>query len=123
MLAGSHSHFAVTEVDDTLRQRAQSGDIAPGGWLAGKGDLPLAGEAGAIRAAIFAEEAAILAYLQAHAESDWRPMWLRARDVQWQWQDATTLVLECTLPAGAFATTLLDALFSVEDASRAAAQE
>ncbi|MDO4777355.1 MAG: tRNA pseudouridine(13) synthase TruD [Cardiobacteriaceae bacterium] len=120
MLAGSHSHFAVEAVDDALRARAQSGDIAPGGWLAGKGEVPLAGEAGAIRAPILAEEAAMLAYLQAHAESDWRPMWLRARDVQWQWQDDATLVLDFILPAGAFATTLLDALFAVQDASRPA---
>lgn len=118
MLSGSHSHFAVTDVDDSLRQRAASGDIAPGGWLPGKGETPLAGDAGHIRAQILAEEREILAYLQAHADSDWRPMWLRARDLSWQWQDSATLTLDFTLPAGAFATTLLDALFTVEDASR-----
>ncbi|MDO5090717.1 MAG: tRNA pseudouridine(13) synthase TruD [Cardiobacteriaceae bacterium] len=118
MLSGSHSHFAVDTVDDTLRQRAASGDIAPGGWLPGKGELPIHGDAGRIRAQILHEETDTLAYLQTHTDSDWRPMWLYARDLHWQWQNEHTLTLDFILPAGAFATTLLDTLFTIEDASR-----
>lgn len=117
MLAGSHSHFAVDNVDDTLRARCQSGDIAPGGWLAGQGDAALHGEAGAIRARILEENAATLAYLARHSTDDWRPMWLMARDLDWQWQNSATLILTFRLPAGAYATTLLENIFTLEDSA------
>lgn len=113
MLAGSHSHFAVEIVDDALQSRCQSGDLAPGGWLAGKGDMPFEGEAGAIRQSVFADAGEEIAYLQKHAESDWRPMWVRAGGLQWQWPDAHTLILDFQLPAGVFATTLLDSIFEI----------
>ena len=116
MLAGSHSHFAVEHVDDTLRARCASGDIAPGGWLPGKGDAHLLGEAGKIRDAVLEREADIVRYLGRHADGDWRPMWLHARNLAWQWQDERTLQLEFRLPAGAFATTLLDSVFVCHDA-------
>lgn len=116
MLAGSHSHFAVDSVDDTLRARCAQGDIAPGGWLAGQGDAHLIGEAGEIRAQILAEERPAVEYLARHGADDWRPMWLFARGLDWQWTDDTTLTLECRLPAGAYATTLLESVFTCRDA-------
>lgn len=117
MLAGSHSHFAVDSVDETLRARCASGDIAPGGWLAGQGDAHLEGEAGALRASVLDEEAALAGYLREHAEADWRPLWVRAQHVAWQWQDADTLVIAFRLPRGVFATTLLEHIFTLEDQS------
>lgn len=116
MLTGSNSHFAVDSVDDTLRARTQSGDIAPGGWLAGKGDPHLDGEAGQIRKTVLDAHAATVAYLAAHGDDGWRPLWLHARDLTWQWHDLATLELDFRLPAGAYATTLLDHIFHCHDA-------
>lgn len=115
MLSGSNSHFAVDSVDDTLRARCQSGDIAPGGWLAGKGDAHLHGEAGAIRKHILDTHADTVHYLARHSEDDWRPMWLHARAFTWQWQNDSTLALDFRLPAGAYATTLVESVFACED--------
>ena len=116
MLAGSHSHFAVDEIDDSLRARCAAGDIAPGGWLPGKGDAHLIGEAGEIRAALIAQEAASIDYLRAHTDDDWRAMWLHAQDLHWRWADDHTLILNFRLTAGAYATTLLDNIFHCHDA-------
>ncbi len=116
MLSGTNSHFAVEAIDDELRARCASGDIAPAGWLPGKGEKG-AGEALTIREAALQPYHEAIAYLCRYAESGWRALSVRPYGLCWQWLDGQTLQLEFALPRGSFATALLAQVMTIEDSS------
>lgn len=120
MLSGSNSHFAVDAVDDALRARIASGDIALGGWLPGKEKSPLPPAVQQWLASVDEELLAAVRYLERHAEGGWRTLSVRPRDLRYEWLDAQTLRLVFTLPRGSFATVLLGEVFSVRDGGEGA---
>jgi tRNA pseudouridine13 synthase len=44
-----------------------------------------------------------------------RPLQLVPQNLNWEWQDSATLVIEFTLGAGQYATTLLADVFALQD--------
>lgn len=117
LLSGSHSHFAVEEIDETLRARCAAGDIAPAGWLAGAAKSAATGKAGAIRQQVLGAWTEVVAYLQQFAQEDWRALCVFPQELTAQWLDDATLKLTFTLPRGSYATALLAELLPVTDVS------
>jgi tRNA pseudouridine13 synthase len=108
MLAGSHSIFAIDEVDETIRQRVADFDLHPTGPLWGAGELRSGvtvqelEEAVAATLPVFREGLAT-----AGLEQERRALRLAVRDATLKFPDARTAVVDFKLPAGAYATTVL----------------
>lgn len=107
MLSGSHSHFAVEQLDEDLIARTASGDLSPAGYLPGKSEIVLQAQAAAIAAQALADWEKENRYLCQYMQGDWRALRVLPQQLQWQWQDAQTLTLSFLLPSGAFATALI----------------
>jgi tRNA pseudouridine13 synthase len=52
-----------------------------------------------------------------------RPLQLVPENLEWEWQDSTTLVIEFTLGAGQYATTLLADVFALQDIAQSRLNE
>jgi tRNA pseudouridine13 synthase len=106
-LDGSHSYFRAETIDEDLIARCEGLDLHPTGPLWGKGDLPTGGEVRAL-------EEAMAASLPGWGEGlarfglsqERRALRLPVRDLHWSLV-AEGLRLSFTLPAGAYATTVL----------------
>ena len=108
MLAGSHSIFAVDEVDETIRQRVAAFDLHPTGPLWGAGTLRSGGPVRALEEAA----AAMLPVFRdglvaAGLEQERRALRLAVRDATLEFPEPGVAVVAFRLPAGAYATTVL----------------
>jgi tRNA pseudouridine13 synthase len=123
MLDGSHSVFGPQEHDDSLRERARSGDIHPTGPLWGAGSLRSGGRVRTIEeAALQPFEAICHGLAGTGLRQERRALRVRPAGMALHWEDAgASLRLTFFLPAGAYATALLHALGTVIDASTPAA--
>ena len=108
MLAGSHSHFAVEDVDETLRQRVAAFDLHPTGPLWGAGELRSRGpvreleEEVAATLPVFRDGLAAAGLTQER-----RALRLMVQDATLEFPAPGVAALSFTLPAGAYATTVL----------------
>lgn len=117
MLAGSHSIFPVAELDETLARRAAEGDVQPTGPLWGAGELMTQGAVQALEQTTAAAWPVLSAGLvRADLRQERRALRLRLGEGTLAWLDDSTLRLCFTLPAGAYATTVLRELLTVTDA-------
>lgn len=110
MLDGRRSVFGPEPWNETLAQRLAAFDIHPTGPLWGRGELRSRDAAQAVeRAALEGEEAAALraGLERAGLEQERRALRLRPASLSWRWPDATSLELTFSLPAGAYATSVL----------------
>ncbi|MHB8386380.1 tRNA pseudouridine(13) synthase TruD [Metallibacterium sp.] len=119
-LSGSRAWFGPEPFDALLEQRLAAFDIAPSGPLWGRGPNP----AGAACAQL--EHAALAAYLDlaeglaaAGLEHARRALRLDLRGMSWHWHGDDALELSFTLPAGAYATAVVQEL--LDDAAAQAA--
>ena len=107
-LDGSHSYFIAGHVDADLTRRVASQDIHPTGPLHGRGESPVRGACRELEAAVLAAHARWCAGLEAAGlNQERRALRLAVTDLAWQWQAAGELVLTFSLPAGAYATSVL----------------
>jgi len=107
MLAGSHSVFAVEEVDEALRSRLQAHDLDPSGPLPGSGGMQPGGSVLALEQAVCASFAGLQAGLQElGVRAERRRLRLLPQAMDWS-LDGETLALSFDLPAGSFATAVL----------------
>ncbi|HAJ91933.1 MAG TPA: tRNA pseudouridine(13) synthase TruD [Gammaproteobacteria bacterium] len=107
-LDGSHSYFIAASVDAELSARVASQDIHPTGPLHGRGENPAQGACRELEAAVLAELATWCAGLEAAGlKQDRRALRLGVTDLAWQWGPSGELVLTFSLPAGAYATSVL----------------
>lgn len=107
-LQGSHSFFVATEIDAELQARAQAGDIHPTGPLHGRGQPPVQGASLALEAQVLAAYPDWCRGLEAAGlKQERRALRLPVSDLQWRSLAADALVLEFSLPAGAYATSVL----------------
>lgn len=115
MLAGTRSHFLAGEADAELARRVREFDIHPTGPLWGRGELPTQAEARAMEAELPRRHPVFCQGLeQAGLEQERRPLRLPVPDLGWTIDpDARTLTLTFTLPAGAYATTVLREIVEV----------
>jgi tRNA pseudouridine13 synthase len=87
----------------------------PLGWLAGDGDLPVTADSAALLGEVLAEHAELYQGI-ANSRVTWqtRPLVMSAHDLSYHW-DNDDLLLEFSLPKGAFATSLLRELITIEE--------
>jgi tRNA pseudouridine13 synthase len=108
MLDGSHSIFAVDEIDETIRQRVAAFDLHPTGPLWGAGVLRSGGpvrvleEAAAATLPVFRDGLTAMGL-----EQERRALRLAVRDATLEFPEPRTAILGFRLPAGAYATTVL----------------
>jgi len=107
-LDGSHSYFIAEVVDAGLSARVASQDIHPTGPLHGRGENPAQGACRELEAAVLADHASWCAGLEtAGLKQDRRALRLIATDLAWQRGTSGELILTFSLPAGAYATSVL----------------
>lgn len=115
MLDGSHSVFAVGAVDAEIERRAGEFDIHPTGPLWGTGELRTAGAVRELELAVATEFADRCRGLeQAGLEQERRALRIALQQPELRLMAEATAEIQFRLPAGAYATTVLRELVSLE---------
>lgn len=115
---GRGSFFIAHEIDAALQARVRAGELHPAGPLWGAGDSPAAGGIARLEHAVaerFPELASGLPGMGLRQER--RALRMMPRTLHLEWLDAGRLALEFGLPAGSYATALLDELLECRDAT------
>ncbi|SFM96218.1 tRNA pseudouridine(13) synthase TruD [Dokdonella immobilis] len=108
MLAGSHSIFGPQPLDDILLQRLLEFDIDPTGPLWGRGELRSAAQVAELEEAVAASDPTLAQGLAGEGlRQERRSLRLRAEGLRHSWAEDRSLLLEFTLPSGAFATSVV----------------
>ena len=107
MLAGSRSFFVAEQIDDTVEQRLDSGDVLLSGPLWGKSNTPALGLPGDLEQAVAQQFPELVSGLAgAGLRQERRQLRLALSDLKWRWLDRD-LVVDFSLPSGSFATAVL----------------
>lgn len=112
------SFFIVHEIDAALQARVRAGELHPAGPLWGAGESQAGGEIAQLEQATaqrFAALASGLARMGLRQER--RALRMMPRTLHLEWLDTDCLALEFDLPAGSYATVLLDELLECRDAT------
>lgn len=121
MLDGTRSVFGPVPFDDALAARLAAFDIHPTGPLWGRGALRTQGAAAAVETAAL-DDAGLRTLAEglerAGLAQERRSLRLRARDLAWRWQADDVLDVSFALPAGSYATVVVDALGPVENSAQ-----
>lgn len=118
--AGSRGLFAADE-DEHSAERVSRGEVHPTGPLPGLGGLSPTGESLALeQRALDGCEPWVEGLMRFGVEAARRATRLTVNDMNWQYQ-GDDLLLDFSLPAGAFATSVLAELMNVEEVSHVAA--
>lgn len=116
MLDGSRSVFRSDAADTALPQRLVENDVHPTGPLWGRGEPATAGDVRALEDKVVETYVALAKGLEsAGLEAARRALRLPVRELAWEQPDAHTLTLSFFLPAGAYATTVLQELIETEN--------
>jgi tRNA pseudouridine13 synthase len=108
MLDGSHSIFAVDEVDETIRQRVADFDLHPTGPLWGAGELRSGGPVRELEEQVAATLPIFRDGLTAAGlAQERRALRLAVRDATLEFPESRAAVVTFKLPAGAYATIVL----------------
>lgn len=119
MLDGTQSVFGPEPATDDIRARAARQDIHPTGPMWGVGELRSQADVRAAEEAALEPFADLRAGLEgAGMKQERRALRVRVADLRWQWPGEGQLLLEFTLPPGAYATGLLEALGDVAEPGR-----
>lgn len=107
-LAGSHSYFIVAAADAELQARCDALDLHPTGPLWGRGDSPVSDicrqlEDQGLTSCGSWQQGLVAAGLR----QERRALRLAVEDLHWSWPTPDSLVLEFSLPAGGYATSVL----------------
>ncbi|MDX1251070.1 MAG: tRNA pseudouridine(13) synthase TruD [Gammaproteobacteria bacterium] len=108
MLDGTHSVFAVEDVDAEIARRVSEQDIHPTGPLWGSGELRSRHAARRIEEEALADcEPWRDGLEQAGLEQQRRALRLKVDDLRWKFEGSDSVLLEFQLPAGSYATVVL----------------
>jgi tRNA pseudouridine13 synthase len=108
MLAGSHSFFVADDIDQTLIERLQTGDIQLTAALPGSGRNQVRGAIAEFEQQIIGSYSDLLEGLQKHrVDAARRPLLVRLVDAQLTQLDDQRVRLDFALPSGSFATSVL----------------
>lgn len=114
-LAGSQSVFAVSAVDEELRDRLESGDIHPTGPLWGEGVPATDGEVLKLESRLLDKFPALTGGLaQQRLRQERRGLRVIPADLSWSAQEGG-IRLRFSLPRGSYATALLREIIDYED--------
>ncbi|KTD66194.1 tRNA pseudouridine(13) synthase TruD [Legionella spiritensis] len=107
-LAGTHSVFALDEVDAQIEERVRSFDISPTAPLWGKGRERASLESLALQEKVFGQYQSWRDGLERHKlERACRPLVLPVKDLVWDWQGDEVVTLCFELPPGSYATSVV----------------
>ncbi len=113
-LAGSSRCF-LDDGSEELAKRVAAGDLHPTGPLPGEGGLVPRGEAGRIERRVLERFAELdVVWRKTRMRQMRRPLRVIPAHLSTQWLDERTLELKFFLPAGSYATALLDTLFTYQ---------
>jgi tRNA pseudouridine13 synthase len=114
-LAGSRSFFASQGQESDLEDRLRRGDVHPSGPLWGRGEPLCGSECLELERSIAAEWHGLARGLEtAGLRQERRPLRVLPRDLRWEEISANTLELSFALPAGSYATSLLESVLEIE---------
>lgn len=113
-LDGRSACFVAAQSDAETAQRLQLGDVHPTGPLCGDGERLCVGEALAFEDQVLAPYAAWReALARARVMAARRALRVIPREMHWVQAEDTTWLLSFTLPAGSYATVVLEAAFAL----------
>ncbi len=121
MLSGSRSVFGPEPWSDLLAERLGRFDIHPSAPLWGVGELRSAGKAACAELAALSDSSAVAlrAGLEgAGLKQERRALRLAPENLAWDWWEPAVLRLSFDLPAGSYATAVLQELGEIADATR-----
>lgn len=120
LLDGSRSVFPCTLPDETLEQRCRAFDIHPTGPLPGRcgkrAALPSGVAEGVEQSILLAHQGLVSGLERAGVDAARRSLRLKPEALSWS-REEDRLVLEFSLPAGAYATSVMRELLQVTDAT------
>ncbi|HYE37459.1 tRNA pseudouridine(13) synthase TruD [Methylocaldum sp.] len=115
MFPDSRSFFKPETFTPDITQRLEAKEIHPSGVLWGRGTPVVTDQALAIEAVIAEEETDLCRGLEDYGvDMARRPLRVCPEDFRWELSDPTSLRLRFTLPAGAYATTVLRELVDTD---------
>lgn len=112
-LRDSGSVFTA-DIDDTILERIEQGDIHPSGPVFGKlGKIAAAGAVAELEESLFDRHVDICAGLTGQGlKMERRALRVLPQSLSWQWSDDNCLVLSFSLPKGCFATAVVRELIN-----------
>jgi tRNA pseudouridine13 synthase len=115
-LAGSRSFFASQGQGGDLEVRLRGGDVHPSGPLWGRGEPLCEGECLDLERSIVAEWPDLTRGLEeVGMRQERRPLRVLPTDLRWETGPANALELSFALPAGSYATALLESALELEE--------
>ena len=115
-LEGTHSYFIAEQVDETLLGRIREGDVHPTGPLYGRGPSPATGEALRVETDCLAPHGIwCRGLIEVGLKQERRSLRLLIGSPAWSWPEPDCLELSFSLPAGAYATSVLRELVRTGD--------
>ena len=107
-LAGSHSFFVAETLDAELGRRLQNHDIHPTGPMSGKGEPAACGECRQLEDDCLQPFADwVVGLAAAGLKQERRALRVIPANLTWSWPEENELLLEFSLPAGSYATSVL----------------
>ena len=119
-LEGSRSVFGPEPMSGDIAQRLAAFDIHPSGPLWGRGSLRSEGACQALELGVLDDPVALRlreGLERAGLDQERRALRLRPHGLAWRWLEDAVLELSFALPAGCYATSVLDQLGRIEDAA------
>ncbi|MFK5950966.1 MAG: tRNA pseudouridine(13) synthase TruD [Methylococcales bacterium] len=111
----SNSYFKAEQLDRSVLERIRAYEIHPTGMMFGKGEDEVSAEAQKIEAEILIENQILTnGLLKLDLISARRALRVMAKNLQWEFQGETTLLLKFSLPAGSYATSLIRELLDIK---------
>ena len=111
------SNSLILEPESDIQQRIDTGDVSPTAALWGRGRLSVSEKTQALEEGIAKKVPELCDGLENVGLSQERRVTrLLPREMNWQWSDEQTLVLEFRLPKGCFATSVLRELIDCREA-------
>lgn len=112
---GRRSYFSIDTVDEAIKARVLSHEIAPAGPLWGLGQHHASLKAAAIETKIFSELSEWISALEKHKlELGYRPYVVYPQNIELRYSDNSAVTLKFFLPRGTYATSLLRELGSFQ---------
>lgn len=104
----SNSFFKADQLDDSLIQRIEAGEIHPTGLMSGQGESETTGLAFEIEKSIINSNLALAEGLDKYGLSRGRrSLRAYANNLKWEFQGNSTVLISFFLPSGSYATSLL----------------
>lgn len=114
---GKRGYFSIADVDDSIRERISSREVAPAGPLWGKGQHYESAEAEHLLQSVLTAESELCQGLENHGlELAYRPYVVFPENIAIEMVDHATAKISFRLPRGSFATSLLRELVNSNEA-------